>query len=297
MDFNLINGDTFDLSSPRYSITDITVATGNAPHKHSHIEHIFHRNGYEWELIEEDDGLRRGSARYYLVDGETHVEFSRTGLEQAGNHIMFENGTSDAFINHICRELFRVMATVEYPFISVDTAGDIAVDIDRDDTEAILDGMRGNGVPNEDLTESQKQMYLDYFDALVDVIEEFDTVSTVEELQTIVSNYRDRRRDIRDSYSTYDTSPKMFKEVLPTIEHENWDMPDMDSRTANMLTIVVHESFDYEMVVTDDYVELVYNKGFDINDDETLFKEEYETEDELRSLINRGFESVEESGE
>lgn len=297
MDFDLINGDTFDLGSPLYSITDITVANGNGPHRHSHIEHIFHRNDFEWELIEENDGLRRGSVRYYLVNGETHVEFSRTGLEQAGNHIRFENGTDDEFIDQICNELFRVLATVEYSSIEVSENGDVYADIDGDHNVTVVKNMSGENVSYGDLSQSQRIMYSKYFDALTTALDEFNHVETADEIEDVVTSYRDERRNIREKYSEYDTAPRIHEEVVPTIEEDGWSVPTDNMDHSGLLSVLIHDSFEYEIVVTTDYVELVYNEGFDINDDETIFHEEYETEDELRSLIDRGFDHVADSVE
>lgn len=292
MEFNIFSaGGVFDLKSPRYKISDITIARGNNPHKHSHIEQIFHVNDIEWELIEEDDGLRRGSVRYYLIENEYHVEFSRTGLERAGNHIRFETGTDDELITLICNELFRVLATVEYPFIDVGDDGQMSPFIEPDDEVEIVNQMSGVGVEYDEVSQNKRNMYYDYFQVLVDTINRFNNIESVDEIETVVSGHHRRISEIRRHYTNYYPEESNIEEIIPTLEDENWIFPDEED-VSGELEVLLHRSYNYEIVITNDQIELIYNPEYSLDKDETLFTASYSDIEELREHIENGFETV-----
>lgn len=291
MEFSKLSEDgVFDFNSPRVKISDISIARGNNPHKHSHIEHIFHTNDIEWEFIKEND-IRRGSVRYYLIENEYYVEFSRTGLEQAGNHIRFETGTDEELITLICNELFRVLTNVQYLFIDVEDDGQITLSIDPNDEVEVVNQMSGTNVEYHEISQNKRNMYYDYFQVLVDTINRFNNIESVDEIKTVVSGHHTRIREIRRHYTDYYPEESNIGEIIPTLEDENWIFPD-EENVSGELEVLLHRSHNYEIVITNDQIELIYNPEYSLDNDETLFTASYSDIEELRDHIENGFETV-----
>lgn len=98
----------FDIGEDNYfSIYGVSIANMNHPHKHSQVEDGLESYTANWELIERDDGLRRGSAHLYLVDDAYYVACSRTGLERAGNSLKFSSDSPDELVFSVVSAVFE----------------------------------------------------------------------------------------------------------------------------------------------------------------------------------------------
>ena len=174
-----------------YSIYDITIAENHRPHTHQHAEQGLDDYTHNWELVETNDGLRRGSANLYLVEDSYYVKCSRTGLERAGNSLKFSKNSPD-------RLVFEVVSAV-FEGVLRRNSIDISNGIDREEFFN-SDGGLTVCTPKEFVlakecdTEELESYYDELSNLLYRTIKQYQSATTVEDIEGVVEDYRERSK-------------------------------------------------------------------------------------------------------
>jgi hypothetical protein len=252
----------------------------NRPHKRSHVEDGLESYTANWELIERDDGLHRGSAHLYLVDDAYYVACSRTGLERAGNSLKFSSDSPDELV-------FSVVSAV-FEGVLRRNSIDISDGIDLFDS----DGGISVCTPKEfvlvqECTEEEIDEYYDELaDLLYNSIGRYQDAITVKEIEDIVESYRGESKDLYRDYTDFE--PSVLSRVIPDIESRNgWIIGSGDIDGGKTLYVIRHEDSGIEQdafcieIVQDEMVELVEQAT-----ETVLERGEYETKDELEDVLD-----------
>lgn len=267
-----------------YSVYDITIASMNRPHKHSHVEEGLDSYTKNWSLLEHDDGLRRGSSRLYLVNDKHYVSCSRTGLESAGNAVKFSKDCPDDLVFSVVSAVFEGVLRRN------------SIDISENPDVFDSDGQISVHTPKEfvlaqECTEEEIDMYYDEIaDLIYTVIDKYQDAGSVEDVEEIVEFYNEESRSLYRDYTNFE--PSILSQVVPSVEGRNgWIVGSGDIDGGKTLYVIRHEDGGFEEdafcieIVRDELVELVEQATKTV-----IEGEEYETKGELRNILDNMME-------
>lgn len=278
----MFDAHQFDISECLYySVYDITIAENNRPHKHEHVENGISDYTRNWELVEVDDGLRRGSAQLYLVEDRYWISCSRTGLERSGNAVKFSSGCPEELV-------FKVVSAV-FEGVLRRNSVDISEGFKKDEFFN-SDGLKV-ATPKELVLarECNQQQIADYYDKLSDLlyelIEQYNEAKTVEDVTRSVDQYRELRKSLyRDAI---DFEPSIVSEVVSNMSGKNgWIIDEKDMDGAKKHHLIRHKNngdddeIFYIEIIGDSVVQII-----DFVEDVTLARYEYSTEEELQEYV------------
>lgn len=262
-----------------HSVYDITIANTNRPHKHGHVEEGLDSYSQNWCLLEQDDGLRRGSSHLYLVDDEYYVSCSRTGLERSGNAVKFSNNCPDSLIFSVVSAVFE--GVLSRNSIDISNGEDV---FESDDQISFCTPKQF--VLIQECTEEEINMYYDELaDLLYQVVDKYQDVTNVSDIEEVVEFYKGESKSLYRDY--IDFEPSILSQVVPDIDGQNgWIVGSGDIDGGKTLHVTrnencgfVEDAFCIE-IVGDERVELVEQAT------ETVLEENrYETKDELRDIL------------
>lgn len=272
----------FDISDCHYySVYDITIANKNRPHKHEHVEEGLSDYTDNWELVEVDEDMRRGSSNLYLTDDQYWVSCSRTGLESAGNSIKFSSESPKELI-------YAVVSSVFEGVLSRNSI-DISDGVNKEellDSEGFKVASPRELVLAQSCTQDEIDEYYDQLsDALYALIEEYNNCNDVNDIESAVQTYREYSKELYRN--AIDFEPSIVSKTLPDISEKNgWIIDQGDIDGAKKHHLIRHEqngkndNIFYIEILNDSVVQVInYIK------DENLESYQYETRDELEEYI------------
>lgn len=236
---------------------------------------------HNWELVEVDDGLRRGSAQLYLVEDKYWISCSRTGLERSGNSVKFSSDCPEDLV-------FDVVSSV-FEGVLRRNSIDISEGFEKDEffgSDVLKVATPKELVLAQECTQEEITEYYDELsDLLYDLIEKYNEAETVEDVSESVNEYHELRKSLyRDAI---DFEPSIVSEVVSDMSGRNgWiiDKSDMDGAKKHHLIRHENNGDDDEIF----YIEILQDSVVQIIDfveDDTLISYEYDTEKELRGYI------------
>lgn len=266
-----------------YSIYDITIASMNRPHKHKHVEEGLESFTYNWELLEEDDSLRRGSSKLYIVSDSYYVSCSRTGLEKSGNSLRFSSNCPDELIYEVVSAVFEGVLRRK--------SIDISDGLDKSEFFGSDSSLKVS-TPKEfvlatDCSDEELDMYYDELaNLLYKTIEKYQKSNSVEEIESIVESYRKNSKQLYREYKDFE--PSILSQVIPKMNGKNgWIIRGSEIDAGKTLYIIRNENNGIESdafcieIIKDEKVELVEQIT-----ETVLEKKTYETKNELQKILD-----------
>lgn len=230
--------DSYTGNDYYYSVFDITPATSNRPHKHEHVEHGLDEYTSNWELLATDTERRRGGDRLWLVNDEHYIHCSRTGMERAGNTLMFSESTPDDLRFTIISNVFEGVSKREFGAIKEEEITDIG--------NLTVTTPRALIIHKELTKEEQQEYYDDMADLAVTLLTKYYDCQTIDEIKTIVEWYNDERTNVFYEYVPRKPTP------LGLLFNSEFELPDEWYRRGDDMNIdarnvlLHHDDYDIE---------------------------------------------------
>jgi len=273
----------FDAFSPtigedyRYPIAEVTPAQMLREHSHEDVEDGIKQFSHNYEILATNTEGYRHSSRLFLVDDEHYIICSRSGLESSGNVLYFSNSSPETLRFSVIQEVFSSVAQNQF--------GDIKNGDTAHKSEPIAVVTPKQFVLQQKLSEKELTEYYDTIaDYTYDLIESFNTVETVSDIEEIIEEYNTQ---LQEAYrDAIDFEPTTVYEIFSskTFDDSNWQLPtDVDKDTSFELCMsdTPNNEFTLFIEVTEglsgDEVYLFAQSDADFDTEYTLFEYEYDS--------------------
>lgn len=281
----------FDAFSPtigedyRYPIAEVTPAQLLREHSHEDVEDGIKQFSHNYEILETNTDGNRHSSRLFLVDDEHYIICSQSGLESSGNVLYFSNSSPESLRFTVIQEVFTCVAQQHFGDIK---NGDVA-----HKAEPLAVVTPKQFVLQQKLSEKELTEYYDTISEYTyELIESFNTVETVADIEDIVETYNTQlQKAYRDAI---DFKPTMVYELFNsnTFDDSNWQLPtDVDEATSFELCMsdTQNDVFTLFIEVTDGLagkeVCLFAQSDADFDTEYELFDYEYNCVEDARWAI------------